>query len=435
MNNTNNFFGFPLNNPNQIKSVPNAEKHSQAEVAKKFQAKLNRNVSQSQEQKMDIEEPFQEDMKISQSTQDSKNIETSNELENLNNINCASSHVIPNSNKNILLFEPPKNQEQNEIHMDQEPIFNPNNQNPIPKPLIQIPVPNPYMIKLAQERNAMLKEEEKIIFKFEFSSNEEYILNAGEYLNDIYSNLLSDEKNLKMKPEFGYMNQQNEINFHMRAILIDWLIEVAQKFHFIDETIYQAVWIIDTYLSKKSVAKTKFQLVGVCALFIACKTNEIYYPQINDLIGLVDNAYARNEITDMENTILKELKFNTKAPSSCEFYNIISKAFKFDRKQYLLGKMFLESSLCDYNLIKYSPSVIGASCVYVVMKFFELNNYKKLYSKDILNENNPKKEIKDAARDICFFVKNLFNSNLNAVKSKYSLPENLNVAFYCEQNN
>lgn len=435
MNNTNNFFGFPLNNPNQIKSVPNAEKHSQAEVAKKLQEKLNRNVSQSQEQKMDIEEPFQEDMKISQSTQDSKNIETSNELENLNNINCASSHVIPNSNKNILLFELPKNQEQNEINMDQEPIFNPNNQNPIPKPLIQIPVPNPYMIKLAQERNAMLKEEEKIIFKFEFSSNEEYILNAGEYLNDIYSNLLSDEKNLKMKPEFGYMNQQNEINFHMRAILIDWLIEVAQKFHFKDETIYQAVWIIDTYLSKKSVAKTKFQLVGVCALFIACKTNEIYYPQINDLIGLVDNAYARNEITDMENTILKELKFNTKAPSSCEFYNIISKAFKFDRKQYLLGKMFLESSLCDYNLIKYSPSVIGASCVYVVMKFFELNNYKKLYSKDILNENNPKKEIKDAARDICFFVKNLFNSNLNAVKSKYSLPENLNVAFYCEQNN
>ena len=66
------------------------------------------------------------------------------------------------------------------------------------------------------------------------------------------------------------------------------------------------------------------------------------------------------------------------------------------------------------------------------MKFFGFPNYKDLYSKDMLNEIEPQKVIKDAARDICFFVRNLHNSNLRAVKNKYSLPENLNISHYCD---
>ena len=106
---------------------------------------------------------------------------------------------------------------------------------------------------------------------------------------------------------------------------------------------------------------------------------------------------------------------------------------KVYRKQFLLGKYFLESSLIDYHLLRYSPSVIGISCVYIVMKFFGFENYRELYSKKMVNEKQPQKVIKDAARDICFLVRNLHTSHLTAVKNKYSLPENLNVAHYCDQ--
>ena len=84
-------------------------------------------------------------------------------------------------------------------------------------------------------------------------------------------------------------------------------------------------------------------------------------------------------------------------------------------------------------MIKYSCSVIAVSCAYIVMKFFGFNNYKCLYSNEVIKESCPQKTIKDAARAICFLVKNLSQSTLKAVKDKYSLPQFLNVAQYCEQ--
>ena len=116
---------------------------------------------------------------------------------------------------------------------------------------------------------------------------------------------------------------------------------------------------------------------------ISCKENEIYYPRVDNLIEIVDHAYAKEELIQMEDDILKKLEFNIIAPSPLDFYNIISKAFKFDLKQYLLGKYFLESSLLDCQLIRCSASVIGISCAYVIMKFFGFPNYKMLYSKEL----------------------------------------------------
>ena len=96
-----------------------------------------------------------------------------------------------------------------------------------------------------------------------FSSAEESISFAGEYLNEIYSNLLQDEKDLLYKPKIGYMNMQSDINEQMRAILIDWLIEVHYRYRLKSETLYQTVWIIDTYLSMFPIVRARLQLLGI----------------------------------------------------------------------------------------------------------------------------------------------------------------------------
>ena len=404
---------------------PSQKKHKKEKMDLKnnkenSQPNINHDISQSQEAKMDIEEIIQENLIGSQSTQDSKNSNLSNDSSknNLNNINYAYSQIMPNSHPKVFLYEENPNTQKDKIDSDNSSL---------------IPCPNAYMKKLAEDRKKMLQEQEKKIFDINFSSKEEYISFLGDYFDDIYSNLLEDEKNLKFKPDFNYMNLQPDLNVHFRAILIDWLVEVHHKFKFKEETLYQTIWIIDTYLSLEPVIKTKFQLVGTAALMISCKENEIYYPRVDNLIEIVDHAYAKEELIQMEDDILKKLEFNIIAPSPLDFYNIISKAFKFDLKQYLLGKYFLESSLLDYQLIRCSASVIGISCAYVIMKFFGFPNYKMLYSKELSNENLPKNIIKETAREICFFVRNLHNSSLMAVKNKYSLPENLNVAHYCDQ--
>ena len=274
---------------------------------------------------------------------------------------------------------------------------------------------------------------EKKLFEYNFSSNVEKVLFAGEYLDEIYSNLLSDEKEMKFSPKIGYMESQSDINEQMRAILIDWLVEVHYRFRLKSETLFQTVWIIDTYLSLVQITRAKLQLLGIASLLISCKSQEIYYPQLNEFIDITDGAYVKNELIEMEKKVLKVLNFNIVAPTANDFYNIITKAFGFDQKQFYLGKYFLESSLIDYRMIKYSSSVIGVSCAYIVMKFFGIDNYKILYKNEVVNEICPQKVIKEAARDICFLVKNLSQSTLKAVKDKYSLNHFLNVVQYCEQ--
>jgi cyclin B len=417
-NNTNNNARIPFQNikdNNKLSSQMNNQNvkvsFKDTKLENKIE-KLNNNISQSQEINMEIEDMFQNNnMKGSQSTSDSKNVIHSSELkDNHININCANSNIITTTHNNILLFE-------------DKPNLQP-----------QIPIPNPVMYQLSEIRKAIEEEKEIDIFKIEYKSKEEYILISAEYINDIYSNLLSDEKNLKVKPNFGYMEQvQTDIDQNMRGILIDWLYDIHDKCHYKDETLYQMIWIIDTYLSMVQVPRTKLQLVGAAALLISCKEHEITFLKLHEIAFLTANAYTTEEIAKMENTILKKLSFNIIAPSQLDFYNIISKAFKFDKKQYLLGKYFLETYLICYESVKYPASVVGVSCAYIVMKFFKFINYNELYSKDFINSSNPQKSIKEAAREICFIMKGIDSSRLSAVKNKYSTNENLNVVQLLEE--
>lgn len=401
----NNKLSSQMNNQNEKVSFKDTKLENKIE-------KLNNNISQSQEINMEIEDLFQDNnMKGSQSTSDSKNVIHSSELkDNHININCANSNIITTTHNNILLFE-------------DKPNLQP-----------QIPIPNPVMYQLSEIRKAIEEEKEIDIFKIEYKSKEESILISAEYINDIYSNLLSDEKNLKVKPNFGYMEQvQTDIDQNMRGILIDWLYDIHDKCHYKDETLYQMIWIIDTYLSMVQVPRTKLQLVGAAALLISCKEHEITFLKLHEIAYLTANSYTTEEIAKMENTILKKLSFNIIAPAPLDFYNIISKAFKFDKKQYLLGKYFLETYLISYESVKYPASVVGVSCAYIVMKFFKFINYNELYSKDFINSSNPQKSIKEAAREICFIMKGIDSSRLSAVKNKYSTNENLNVVQLLEE--
>lgn len=278
-----------------------------------------------------------------------------------------------------------------------------------------------------------IKNTQKSLFPFSFDSGKDFISYAGDYLDDIFANLKVEEKNHKNFPKYNYMSFQNEINYKMREILIDWIVEIHLTFGLKNETLFQTIMIIDAYLSYKVITRAKLQLLGVASLLISCKSHEIYYPKIDRFIDITDNAYLKNELLDMENEILKLLSFNIIFPTSNDFYCILAKAFNFDDKQFYFGKYFLESSLVDYNLLKYPPSVIGISCVYIVMKFFGIDNYQILYQNNVLNEKNSEKIIKSATREICNFVKYLSKSNLKSIKEKYSSDIFLNVAKYCEE--
>ena len=184
----------------------------------------------------------------------------------------------------------------------------------------------------------------------------------------------------------------------MRTILIDWLIEIHYIFKLKSQTLFQTVWIIDTYLNFEQIQRTKFQLLGVASLLISCKSQEISFPPLKEFIYIIDGAYKKKKLLEMENKILNILYFNIVSPTSNDFYNILAKAFTFDKKKFYLGRYFLEAALIDYQIIRYSSSVIAVSCVYIVMKFFRINNYMILYNNDVIIEKFPENSIKEAVR-------------------------------------
>lgn len=126
------------------------------------------------------------------------------------------------------------------------------------------------------------------------------------------------------------MAQQFDINEKMRAILVDWLIEVNEmfttnqnvnkradserfyssdlqvhdKFELMKETLFLTINLIDRFLSQQTVVRKKLQLVGLVALLLACKYEEVSVPVVGDLILISDKAYTRKEVLEMVTFII-----------------------------------------------------------------------------------------------------------------------------------
>ena len=131
----------------------------------------------------------------------------------------------------------------------------------------------------------------------------------------------------------------------MRAILVDWLIEVHYNFQLRPQTLYICIQIIDNYLNLIKIKRTKLQLLGITALLIACKYNEIYYPGLKDFIEITDRAYEIKELLKFEKDVLRILNYNIVKPTALDFYEILSKSYNFNSKQYFLGRYF-ENFFC-----------------------------------------------------------------------------------------
>jgi hypothetical protein len=133
----------------------------------------------------------------------------------------------------------------------------------------------------------------------------------------------------------------------MRAILVDWLVDVHLKFKMVPETLFVCVSLIDRYLEKVPVTRQYLQLVGVTAMFIASKYEEIYPPQIKDFIEVTDNSYTRAEVLQMEGSILEILEFNLTSPSPYRFMERYARVLDLDAKTTMLARFILELSLVD----------------------------------------------------------------------------------------
>eukprot|EP00742_Colponemidia_sp_Colp-10_P002502 GILJ01002666.1.p1 GENE.GILJ01002666.1~~GILJ01002666.1.p1 ORF type:complete len:408 (-),score=84.02 GILJ01002666.1:227-1450(-) len=243
------------------------------------------------------------------------------------------------------------------------------------------------------------------------------------YILDICNYLRKSE--MTYQPNITYMKIQTDINEKMRAILVDWLVEVHLKFKLLPETLFLTINLIDRFLEKRVVARQKLQLVGVTCMLIASKYEEIYAPEVRDFVYITDTAYKKDDILGMESAILNTLEFNLTVPSAFRFLERYAKVMRADERTMMLARYLLELPMTEYKMLKYPPSTMAAAALYLALKVLKKVAWTRGFEK---HSQYTESAIRPCAKDLCFLLQNAEKSSLQAVRKKYSLAKHLEVA-------
>ncbi|KAM8893390.1 G2/mitotic-specific cyclin-B2-like [Spinachia spinachia] len=181
---------------------------------------------------------------------------------------------------------------------------------------------------------------------------------CSDYVKDIYKYLHVLEVQQAVRADYmqGY-----EISGRMRALLVDWLVQVHSRFQLLPETLYLTVAVLDRFLQVQPVSRRKLQLVGVAAMLVACKYEEMYAPEVGDFAYITDNAFTKAQVLEMERLVLRTLNFELGRPLPLHFLRRASKVAGSDVERHTLAKYLMELTLLDYDMVHYRPSEIAAA--------------------------------------------------------------------------
>lgn len=216
----------------------------------------------------------------------------------------------------------------------------------------------------------------------------------------------------------SYISAQLEITEAMRAILVDWLVEVQESFELNHETLYTAVKMTDLYLSKKQVRKEDLQLVGATACLIACKVDERIPPMVDDFLYVCDDAYSRDQLMRMERKMLMVVGYDLGYSLSYRFLRRYGRVCKVTMPVLTLARYILEFSLMEYSLnVETSESLVAAASLVLAFKMRSIEGWVdtlKYYS------GYSPLDLEPTVQTLVAMLKKPQKENLKTVRSKYS---------------
>ncbi|KAF7233361.1 hypothetical protein EG68_06886 [Paragonimus skrjabini miyazakii] len=171
------------------------------------------------------------------------------------------------------------------------------------------------------------------------------------YAESIFNYLQNRE--LTIQPMCSdFIGPDGEVNPRMRYILVNWLVQIHHSYKLQPETLYLCIALLDRYLMKhsKELTKDRFQLVGIAALFIAAKFEEMYPPDISDFTAVTHNAFNKSDIRNCEQKILQSVDFYLSIPIPLVYLRRLSRAVDADRTMHNLAKYLLELTIQEYDL-------------------------------------------------------------------------------------
>jgi hypothetical protein len=135
--------------------------------------------------------------------------------------------------------------------------------------------------------------------------------------------------------------------------MVEWLVETHYRFRLLDETLYVAVSIFDRYLAIKKTVPSKTRSVALASLLIASKYEDIYPPELNEMMKLMNEdeeeslVVSRKEVIDMESDILEVLGFDFTIQSGLRFLERYDKIANIGDKTFFIAQLLMEIAMCD----------------------------------------------------------------------------------------
>uniref|UniRef100_A0A3B4BAU1 Uncharacterized protein n=1 Tax=Periophthalmus magnuspinnatus TaxID=409849 RepID=A0A3B4BAU1_9GOBI len=209
----------------------------------------------------------------------------------------------------------------------------------------------------------------------------------------VWSNMLAKDKTYTR--DVKVMDKHPHLQPKMRAILLDWLMEVSEVYKLHRETYHLAQDYFDRFMAtQRNVFKSTLQLIGITCLFIAAKVEEMYPPKLHQFAYVTDEACTEDEILSMEIIIMKELNWSLCPQTPISWLNVYMQvAFLKETDELLIPKYpqatftqiaeLLDLCMLDVRCLEFSNGVLAASALF---HFSSLELVENVSGKNLLVE-------------------------------------------------
>ncbi|XP_074042305.1 G2/mitotic-specific cyclin-B isoform X2 [Leptinotarsa decemlineata] len=243
-----------------------------------------------------------------------------------------------------------------------------------------------------------------------------------EYIQDIFKYMRTMEDKYPIRKDF--LNGR-ETTPRMRQMVIDWLVGVCLNFNMRIETLHICVSLIDRYIQDNEAVRNISQLVGISALFIAAKYEEIYYPCLCDLKFTCSYIYSDRKILQTERDILRKLDFGLGRPVSIHFLKRYGHIAKVNTIHHVLGKYMLELALMEYDMAHVKPSLqAAAACCLSIGILNGISDLSSLWNPTLIYYTGYEyADFEDVLVCLAKILMTSDTSSFQTIRRKYAGPE------------
>nr|XP_051196295.1 putative cyclin-F2-1 [Lolium perenne] len=194
-----------------------------------------------------------------------------------------------------------------------------------------------------------------------------------DYDADIDFNLREKERNERQRPSPDYLEtvQGDRMDERTRSNLVIWMDEFTKEYHLFPGTLHRAVSYVDRVLSLRTLTDTdsELRLLGAAAIFTAAKyeaSSAALHLNASDVAEYCGFATGK-EVTDMEREMLAALRYELSAPTAFTFVEHFTRHSRGERhnKIRLLAHQLADTSLLDYRCLRFMPSAVAATAMFI----------------------------------------------------------------------